>query len=136
MIEELKRALGPVFEKGKDKIVAVYLFGSGATGDFGPTSDIDLAVLLDEEFFAAADQIKIDVYLDCSRALKRNDIDVIVMNRTRNIILLDEVVRNGIVLFEANSGVREEFEVKVMHDCIDFRQHRMEAQRAHGENPA
>lgn len=36
------------FCKAQDDIVALYLFGSRATGSAGPLSDIDIAILLKE----------------------------------------------------------------------------------------
>jgi len=121
----IKTALEPVFQRVGDKIAAAYLFGSRANGQFGRMSDVDLAVLLTGEAVGAAGEIKIDLYLDCSRALKRNDIDIAVLNTTKNLFLLDEVVRNGIVLFDGDRRFREEFEVKVLHDFIEFKEHRM-----------
>lgn len=121
----VKDTLAPVFEKMRGRIAAAYLFGSSANGEAGPKSDIDIAVLLPTGEADVAFNLRLDLYADCSRALKRNDIDIVVMNRTRNLFLLDSVVRNGVVLFEADRELREEYEVKVMHDFIDIRDHRL-----------
>jgi uncharacterized protein len=121
----IKAALAPVFEKMHDRIAVVYLFGSSATGQAGPMSDIDLAVLLNGGDPGAGTDLRLDLYADCTRALKRNDVDIIVLNRTKNLFLLEDVVLNGIVLYEEDAGLREEFEVRVMHDFIEFREHRM-----------
>ena len=120
----IKAALEPVFQRNADKIVAAYLFGSSANGRVGPMSDIDIAVLLTGQTVVAAGDIKIDLYLDCSRALKRNDIDIAVLNTTKNLFLLHDVVSNGVVLFDSDRQLREEFEVKAIHDFIDFKEHR------------
>jgi hypothetical protein len=37
------------------------------------------------------------------------------------------VVQTGEVLYECDSGLREEFELKIVHDFIDFRDHRKRA---------
>lgn len=121
---ELKEKLAPVFERFRDRIVAVYLFGSTAKGEETPKSDIDLAVLLRGRDDADFD-LKLDLYADCCRVLKRNDIDVVILNRTGNLFLIDDIVCNGFVLFDADPEVREEYEVKMHHDFIDFRDHRM-----------
>ena len=44
---ELRRQLAELFESAHD-VVAAYLFGSQASGNRGPLSDIDLAVWLDD----------------------------------------------------------------------------------------
>jgi predicted nucleotidyltransferase len=123
-VQEIKNLLAPVFEKMSDRIAVAYLFGSAANGEDGPGSDIDLAVLLHDSAGNAGLEVRLDLYADCSRALKRNDIDVVVLNTARNLFLLNDVVRKGIVLYQCDSGLREEFEVKIVHDFIDFRDHR------------
>jgi UDP-N-acetylenolpyruvoylglucosamine reductase len=59
------------------------------------------------------------------RVLKRNDIDVIVLNTTTNIVLLDEIIRGGIVLVDRDVDLREEFEQKILHQAIDFKEQRI-----------
>ena len=122
---EIKKTLAPVFEKMRGRIVVAYLFGTSATGDAGPNSDIDLAVLLQSGGVDAQFELRLELYADCCRALRRNDLDIVVLNRTRNLFLLESVVRNGIVLFEDDAELREEYEVRVMHDFIDFKEHRI-----------
>ena len=121
----IKAALAPVFEKMRGRIAAAYLFGSTASGQAGPLSDIDLAVLLTGGDFGASADIRLDLYADCCRALKRNDIDIVVLNKAKNLFLLDDVVHNGVLLFYSDTALREEFEVMVRHDFIEFREHRM-----------
>ena len=124
MIGSLKKALAPVFHSHKS-ISAVYLFGSCSNGQAGPMSDVDLAVLLAGWDYSASADIRLDLYADCCRVLQRNDVDIIVLNKTRNLFLLADVVSKGVLLFDNNPEFREEFEVKVMHDFIDFREHRI-----------
>ena len=121
---EIKSLLTPIFEKMSDRIAVAYLFGSTANGVATAGSDIDLAVLLHESAGNTGLEVRLDLYADCSRALKRNDIDVIVLNTARNLFLLNDVVCSGIVLYEHDAGLREEFEVRIMHDFIDFKDHR------------
>jgi len=120
-VQELKKLLAPIFEKMSDRIAVAYLFGSAANGEAGPGSDIDLAVLLHDPAGSAGFEVRLDLYADCSRVLKRNDIDVVVLNTARNLFLLNDVVQKGIVLYQCDSELREEFEVKIVHDFIDFR---------------
>lgn len=61
-------------------------------------SDAGLAVFLykrnEEPYFG----IKCSLYADFCRVLKRNDVDVLVLNTTTNIVLLDEIIRDGVVV--------------------------------------
>ena len=123
-MQEIKKSLAPVFEKMSDRIAVAYLFGSHAKGEAGPGSDVDLAVLLHDSVGNIGLDVRLDLYADCGRALKRNDIDVVVLNTARNLFLLNDIVRTGVVLFDCNTELREEFEVMVVHDFIDFREHR------------
>ena len=125
LVTGIKEALAPVFEKMRGRVAVAYLFGSSANGQAGPNSDVDLAVLLQGGSSDADFELRLQLYADCCRALKRNDVDIVVLNRTRNLFLLESVVREGIVLFEEDAELREEYEVRVMHDFIDFREHRM-----------
>lgn len=120
----IQSTLAAVFER-TENVAAVYLFGSRANGKAGPLSDVDLAVLMTANDPDRGGDLKLQLYADCSRVLKRNDIDVLILNQTRNLLLLDEVVRDGIVLFDRDPSLREEFEVKVVHDAIEFKEHRM-----------
>jgi len=124
LVAAIKGALAPVFEKMADKIVAAYLFGSIANGRIGPASDIDIAVLLTGVGREGGGEIRASLYADFCRNLKRNDVDVVILNSARNLFLKDEVVRHGVLLYDRDPAYRQEFEVSVMHDFIDFRDHR------------
>lgn len=120
--ESIRLALTPVFEKHKDKVFFAYLFGSSVSNETIPSSDIDIAVFLST--YSAPDSafdLKLDLYADFCRALKRNDVDVVVLNSAVNIILLDDIVRHGLVIFDRNPEKRELFELEVIHSALDFR---------------
>ena len=113
--------LNPVIERYKDRIIFGYLFGSAARNDLRPLSDIDIAVFIgkiDEESYY---DLKLAIHADICRVLKRNDIDVVILNTTTNIMLLDEIVRYGVVLIDGDRNSREEFEHKILHQAIDFK---------------
>jgi predicted nucleotidyltransferase len=124
--EELLKLLVPVVEKLSTEIAAVYLFGSAVTEDTGPLSDIDLAVLLKEKAAGIPD-LRFRLYADFSKALRRNDIDVVVLNTLSNLVLKDEIVRSGLLFFDFDPEFREEFEIRTIHSCIDFKQQRLKA---------
>ena len=59
------------------------------------------------------------------RTLKKSNVDLIILNASRNIILLDQIVRKGVILIDRDRELREEFEVRVLHEAIDFREQRV-----------
>ncbi len=125
-VPRIKEILKPAFEKHGDKIVAVYIFGSVASNEAGPSSDIDIAVLFDGRYLDGSDDVRLELYADCCRVLKRNDIDIVVLNKAKNLFLLDEIVRNGVMLFEGNTELKEDFEGRILHNSIEFKQHRLQ----------
>jgi predicted nucleotidyltransferase len=108
-----------------NKVIFAYLFGSRAAGvNTYPPRDIDLAVYFqpkDGSFFDA----KLDLYGALSRRLKTNDIHILVLNEARNLVLMGEVVRQGIVLIDRDPDLREEFEQNILHQALDFQSQRI-----------
>jgi hypothetical protein len=39
--------------------------------------------------------LRLELYADCCRVLKRNEVDVVMVNKAKNLFLMDEIVRNG-----------------------------------------
>ena len=115
----------PVFEKYKNKVIFGYLFGSAAQKTAYPPRDVDIAIFLSREGKKSAFDVKLSLYADFCRALKRNDVDVVVLNIAVNLMLLDEIVRYGVVLYDADPKAREEFELKIQHQAIDFKNQRL-----------
>lgn len=122
--DQIKKTLNRVFELHKDKILFAYLFGSIAVNKELKLSDIDIAVYLSNEFIDSHFDIKLRIYADISKLLKRNDIDIVVLNSCKNLILLDEIIRNGVIVFERPNEIRDMFELKTIHMAIDFKHQR------------
>ena len=115
----IKTQLQPIFTRHKDKIIFCYCFGSLATNNYSRNSDIDLAFYVHPD--AVNYDFKLTLYAECSRALKRNDIDIIILNDLKNLILSETVVRYGILLYESSKDERTSYEIKTLHNAIDFR---------------
>jgi len=126
-LSDLKNKLTPVFKKYPQKIIAAYLFGSTVTGATMPLSDIDIAVLLTPGTKERDQKTKFFLYADLSRLLGRNDIDLVIMSHSGNLMLNAEIVRHGHVLYSSDNETRQEFEVNVSHRCIDFEMQRQNA---------
>jgi len=123
-LTEIKTKLQPVFEKYQDAILFCYCFGSYATNEANAKSDLDLAVYIKEDKLNF--DFKLALLADICRGLKRNDVDLIILNELRNLILAEKIVRNGILFYETNRDVRQDFELKIIHRAIDFRTQRKE----------
>lgn len=123
-IKNIKEGLFPFFEKYKDQIIFSYLFGSILKEDIYPKNDIDIAIYINPENSQSYFELKLSIYADICRTLKMKNVDLVILNSTNNIILLDEIIRNGIVLIDRDRDLREEFELKVLHRAIDFKRQR------------
>jgi len=94
-------------------ITAAYLFGSFADGSFNDRSDVDLALYLKKVDFDT--QLKIS--FDLSKVLKK-DVDLVVLNKAKNLYLLDDIIQKGIVI--KDSDKRVDFELRKHHQFLDF----------------
>jgi len=90
-----------------------YLFGSFADGSFNDRSDVDLALYLKKVDFDT--QLKIS--FDLSKVLKK-DVDLVVLNKAKNLYLLDDIIQKGIVI--KDSDKRVDFELRKHHQFLDF----------------
>ncbi len=122
-----RNLLKNILEKHSETVLFAYLFGSCARNDETERSDIDIAVFLKDRNAENAFDIKMALYLDFSRTLKKNDIDILVMNRCRNIVLLHDVVATGHVIYDQDEDVRLDYEQKLLHRAIDFKRQRFMA---------
>jgi uncharacterized protein len=122
----LKQLIIPVLEKYQNEVVFAYLFGSAAKGQYGFLSDVDIALYLKEDHDGSYYDLKFSIYADLCRVLKRNDIDILILNRLDNTVLLESVIREGMLIYEREAGryQRKEFEVKELYEAIDFRYQR------------
>ena len=120
-MEYMETELAAIFSRYHEEIVAAYLFGSTARGATSRSSDIDIAVLTRNRDKKSGASLKFRLYPDLCRALKRNDVDLVLLNLSGNLILNDEIVRHGKVLYSTDDDAREEFELNVLHRCADFK---------------
>jgi predicted nucleotidyltransferase len=93
LVESLRAALA-----ARPEIYDGYLFGSVARGDAHERSDVDVAVYVDE---VALQQpgfgYQAELGADLQSALKRSDVDVVVLNRAPPLLYY-RVLRDGVRL--------------------------------------
>ena len=108
--------------KKDEDIVSLYLFGSFSTGKNTPTSDIDLAVLLDFKFsrnmYWEKKLYLIGVF---TQLLHTDEVDLVVLNDAPHALAY-RVFREGKILYEKEESKlgRVNFQVKVQNMYFDF----------------
>ena len=90
-----------------EEIIAAYVFGSQATGEAGPRSDVDVAVLLDEDRQQEFDSLQFIV--DLENILERN-VDLVVLNHSGEPIK-HQVRRDGRIVFDRDPKRRKHWEI-------------------------
>lgn len=108
-------AAARVFERYP--VVAAYLFGSQATGTATPLSDVDIAVILDADTTAPG-SIQVNLISDLTLALRRSDVDVVVLN-TASPLLKERAISRGRVIYCGNPTARLRFEVAARREYFD-----------------
>ena len=120
----IKTDITNVIKKHHHKIIFGYLFGSQAKGLANESSDIDIAIFVNPELKDSFFDIKIDFYMEMSRTLKRNDIDIVILNQCKNLILANEIISHGFLIYDSNEELRLDYEQKILHSAIDFKYQR------------
>jgi len=123
--DDIEGSLKAILSGQVEQVIFAYLFGSHsrATDAYRPR-DIDLAVYFEERNGVSYLEAKLNLYSVLNRALNINDIDILVMNTARNLVLLEEIIRNGILLIDKDRDLRENFEHRILHLALDFKSQR------------
>lgn len=115
-------ALADSLREALDRFGAVvqcaWLFGSTARGEAGPLSDVDVAVLLDEN---VARENHLDIAAALVEELERSAprIDLAVLNEAPPA-LRHRVILDGLLLLERDPRQRIDFEVRSFREAMDF----------------
>jgi predicted nucleotidyltransferase len=104
-----------------EPVIVAYLFGSQARGDAGPLSDVDVAVLLEDNLSPAeALALRLRLIEAIGRALRVERVDVAPLNDAP-YLLQHRVIRDGHVLYCRDELARVRYEFRVLRDYLDFR---------------
>ena len=109
--------------RGETSIVSVYLFGSILKGNADKASDIDLAFLLDEKVYKSDPIITMSpAHLIAAHVGVefKKETDVTILNSS-SLEIAYEVVISGKCLFELDSDLRMEYEIKIKGMYFDFK---------------
>lgn len=116
IIEKLKE-----FFTNQKEVKLAYLFGSTAKGKMGKLSDVDIAVLLDENL-SKKDRFHLELELisRITSLLKINTIDLVVMNESA--ILMNFNIIKGILL-KGEESVKIKVESGILSQYLDIKYH-------------
>lgn len=115
-VQGLKDELSTILP-GLEGVRLVYLFGSRVTGNLGPMSDYDLAVLVNRDVDGRGVQARLAHEL--ARALQTDRVDVVLLN-SAPIELAYAIIAKGKVLYEEDVATRVEYEATVLSRYGDF----------------
>ncbi|MCP4400426.1 MAG: nucleotidyltransferase domain-containing protein [bacterium] len=114
-LKEIRSVIIAVCEE-QPAIMAAYLFGSVALGTAKASSDVDVALLLDDRksdsFSLLACITRLEDLLECH-------VDVVIVN-SANELLKYEVRRSGKVIFDRSPEFRKAFEIRSRKAYEDF----------------
>jgi hypothetical protein len=115
LVEELRR-----FLVARSEILEAYLFGSRARADAQAHSDVDVAVYVDPPRVAdSALGYAADLTADVAGLLRRNDVDVVLLNRAAPL-LYHRVLRNGLRLFARDARATTTREGRALSRYCDY----------------
>jgi predicted nucleotidyltransferase len=98
-------------------ISLVYLFGSRLSGNIGPMSDYDFAVLV--ENYAVSERVTAELSHAAAVIFKTDRIDVVPLNHAP-VELAYAVIAQGECIFQEDNATRVEFEAKVLSMYGDY----------------
>ena len=114
----MQKSLKEIIERcaQEDAIVAVYLFGSAVTNRMKPSSDLDVALLLESGFEATFPLLKFGTDLE---KISGRRIDLLILNQSGELIQY-QVRRFGKLIFDRDEQKRKKFEISGRKRYEDF----------------
>lgn len=117
-IEAVLRAL---FEADPHGCSAVYLFGSVARGEDGPSSDVDVGVLFDQDPPLTLEGLGPSLERDLEKLLE-HPVQIVVLDRAP-ADLIHRVLRDGRLVLDRDPARRIRFEVRMRNEYFDLLPH-------------
>lgn len=109
------------FCKGREDIIALYLFGSRAKDVAGPLSDIDIAILLKEGLGKESYKEKESFYWSkANETLHTDEVSFVLLN-IAPLTIQYGVITDSKVLYSKDDGLRLSFEERIINKYMDFR---------------
>ena len=102
-------------------VALAYLFGSAAAGQMTPFSDVDIALVLDNNHAFRPDRLHLELEIEDELAGRcgLSQADVRVINAAP-LLVRGEVLTHGRLLFARDEETRIQFETRTRMDYFDF----------------
>jgi predicted nucleotidyltransferase len=115
---DLEKTIADYFSR-QPEVIAVYLFGSYATGRARQESDLDLAVLTASRGAARElHDLELKYFRELSSLVPKN-LDIVILDRAGEILTY-EILSKGRLIYERDREKRVEFEARRIVDYLDF----------------
>ena len=121
-LHEIENILIEYFQKHPEIEVA-YIFGSVAQGRNNVLSDIDIAVITDDQQISGKTYrygYKAEILTDLSKQLKTNKIDLVILNEATTL-LKHRVLYYGKLIYSKNERKRIDFQIDTINRYNDFK---------------
>lgn len=118
---ELKKRIQRILDN-HEEVIAAYIYGSVARGRQREDSDIDLGLLLRDDFMPNAlypARVAEEIAKDCGL---RQEVDVRTLNEMP-LTFLHQVLKHGVLVFTRDDLRRVEFETRVYDMYLDYKPH-------------
>lgn len=102
----------------QSEVIAVYIFGSYAKGQQQMHSDIDLAILIDQDNISHQNELIRQYTIELSRIL-RKDLHLVIMNSAGEDILA-QIYKYGQCILNQNPGLLAHFKMITFAMIADF----------------
>jgi hypothetical protein len=116
--ESIISEVGQYFAKRAGDLVATYVFGSVARRTSGPSSDVDIAVLFAVSPAPTLAGLPLETEAGLEQLLGR-PVQVVVLNGAP-VDLVHRVLRDGVLVYEADRAARVNFEVAARREYLDL----------------
>jgi predicted nucleotidyltransferase len=123
---DLENMIREYFRK-RPEVIAVYLFGSYATGQDRHGSDVDLGILLEREALVKIWEVTDQYVVGIGRILRR-DVHPVVLN-TAGESLLAQVFRKGKLLLVNDPAELSRFRMTAFAKIADFGDYRRRVEK-------
>ena len=115
---EIETRLRRLFETRPGEVIAAYLFGSVARETSGPSSDVDVGVLLASDPPRTLDGLLLGLEAELERDLGA-PVQLVVLN-TAPCDLVHRVLRDGKLILDRDPPARIRFEVRARNESFDL----------------
>jgi predicted nucleotidyltransferase len=114
------------FFENKKEIAAVYLFGSHASAEQRPESDVDIGILLRREFIGSGEALQEECIVGLGRVLKK-DIHPVILNHAGEV-LMKQIFSKGKPVLVRDQEFDKNFRMVSLSNIADFNFHLQQMQ--------